>query len=1052
MPSLVPASESDLPLIARLRDAVYRERLAVALFANGVPVSPGYTYYDREAARWFSASVTVPTEWAGERVGLCIKIAGGEPLLFVDSKPYQALDYYHETALLHDPALGGETHELGIEVYARTVGVDVVFESAELVLMDREASRLLYDTRVLQQMAYSTRGPLYEHGLSPLQQLSDRVDASSSASIRDSFPKINDSLQLARRVMAMLFKPETTTRPVEPRVVTCVGHSHLDLAYLWALPNTRKKVGRTWASMLRLMDEYAEFQFTQSQPFLYDVCKADYPDLWEWVKARVAEGRWEPTGAMWVEPDANIPSGESLIRQILHGQAFYKREFGAVSRVAWLPDTFGFPASLPQILAGCGVRYLLTSKLSWNDTNPFPHDTFRWRGNDSASEVLTHFLTAPESHPQLGREVATYNGTATAGQIDDAWERYAQKNVNNDILYCVGYGDGGGGTTREMVEMIRLFADMPGIPCATFGRADAFFDRLDEKRGEFPLWQSELYLENHRGTLTSQAWIKRANRYAETLLRNAEIFSVLAETETGTAYPAYELRGAWQTLLTNQFHDILAGTVVPQAVADARRDFARITEIGTLLLENALAAIAERVLLKDDSFVIFNPTDTLRPSDTVRVTVPATVIKAVEFADAGDALLPSQFLSVDKKGNRDYLVLLGEVGALGYQTITAYKSAGPQEESTVFAADGVLENDFARVTLNESGEITSFVHKIPADTDEEPDAVQEREVIAGGWRGNVLALYDDKPSAYDAWNIDREAFDTGVELSAESSVERFAVIEEGPVRAGYEITHRFRASTITQRIFLYAHSPRLEVQTTADWHEHQILLCVHFPVAINAPTATYEIQHGYIERPTRENTSWDAARFEVCHHRFMDLSEGDYGVSLLNDCKYGGCVRDNDLRLTLIKSGIYPDPEADQGEHIFTYALLPHTGSFRNETVDEAHALNYPLLSAFARKREPRKTPALPRAFALASVNDQGLVIDAIKRAEDGNGYIVRLYEAFNTRGSATLTLGFDVAEAFATNLLEEDPEPVAVTGGGDIAFSYRPHEIKTFRVVPAAR
>ncbi|MBC7806065.1 MAG: alpha-mannosidase [Akkermansiaceae bacterium] len=970
--------------------------------ADGHVIEPGYTYYDKEAAKWLTASVFVPTEWAGERVGLHIEITGGEPLLFVDGEPYQALDYNHAEVLLYDPARGGEAHQLLIEIYAPTAGREITLQSAFLVRIDRAVRTAILDDAAAQQIA----------------AVPEKVQDSGAGTM------------------------------------TCIGHSHLDLAYLWALPNTRKKVGRTWASTLRLLDEYPDFCFTQSQPYLYDVCKTDYPDLWERVKTRVAEGRWETTGAMWVEPDTNIPSGESLIRQVLHGQALYKREFGEVSRVAWLPDTFGFPASFPQILAGCGIHYLLTSKISWNDTNRFPHDTFRWRGSDGFSEILTHFVTAPQYHAQLKRNVATYNGDATVAMIVGAWDAYRQQNVNAEILHCVGYGDGGGGATPRMVEMVRRFADAPGVPHCAFGRADDFFDRLDAKRDAFPAWRGELYLENHRGTLTSQAWLKRANRQCETLLRNAEIFSVLAETETGAAYPAEELGAAWRTLLTNQFHDILAGTIIPEAVADARRDFAQIEEAGTRLLHTAMTAIAERIPVKEDTFVVFNPTDTLRPSEAVRVTVPANVIKAVEFADASDALLLSQFLSVDKKGNRDYLVLVTDVGALGYQTITAFKSSGPQEESTVFAerleGAGVLENDFAYVTLNENGQVVSFRHKISEDSDDEPDAVREREVIADGEHGNVLAVYEDKPAAYDAWNIDRAAFHTRTDLAHIATVERFAVIAEGPVRAGIEVVQRFRESTVTQRIYLYAQSPRLEIETVVDWHEHQTLLCVHFPVAVNAERAVYEIQHGYIERPTYENTSWDAARFEVSHHRWMDLSEGDYGVSLLNDCKYGGCVRENDLRLTLIKSGIYPDPDADLGLHQFTYALLPHTGDFRNETVDEAHGLNYPLLTQFVRKSDKRKMPALPRAHALASVNDQGLVIDAIKRAEDGNGYIVRLYDAFNTRGAATLTFGFDIAEAFATNLLEENGVPLLITGEGDIAFSYHPHEIKTFRVVPS--
>lgn len=982
---------------------IYRERVSLfpisfqasnAASDNWQEIEPGFTYDDTAASSWLKKTITIPAVWAGERVGLLIEITGGEPLLLIDGKPYQALDYNHADVLLHEYAQGNETHTLTVEIYARTIGTAITVQQAELVLIDRVAQKQYYDALAAEQLAGLTN--------------------------------------------------------TEKSIATCVGHSHVDLAYLWALPNTRKKIGRTWASMLRLMDEYADFRFTQSQPFLYQVAKEDYPELWERVKARVAEGRWEITGAMWVEPDANIPSGESLIRQVLHGQQFFEREFGARSTVAWLPDTFGFPATFPNILAGCGIHSLLTSKLSWNDTNRFPYDTFRWRGTDGTSEVLTHFLTTPSYHANLKKSLTTYNGEATYEHIAGAWSGYAQANVNDEILHCVGYGDGGGGTTRQMVEMVHRFADAPGMPQSRFGRADEFFDRLATKQSAFPTWRGELYLENHRGTYTSQAWIKQANRRCEALLRNAEIFSVLAEVEAEVPYPADELHAAWETLLTNQFHDILAGTVIPQAIIDAKRDLAEVEASATQLLDNALNAVAERVPVREDSIIIFNPTDTLRPAEVVRVTVPGNIVKAMEFADESDAPVPSQFLSVGKKGDREYLVLLSEIGALGYQIITAYKSSGPQEESTVSAekenGGAILENDFARVTIDAQGEIVSFIHKVYSD-DENPDALTEREVIAPGERGNVLALYEDKPAAYDGWNIDADAFQKRTLLRDIASMERIAVTENGPVRAAIEITYKFNASRITQRMYLYAHSTRLEFETVADWHEQQKLLCVLSPVAVNAERATYEIQHGYIERSTHTNTSWDTARFEVCHHRWMDLSEGDYGVSLLNDCKYGGAVRDNVLRLTLIKSGIYPDPNADQGEHRFTYALLPHTGDFRSETVDEAHALNYPLLSRFVRKADKRKTPALPRTYDLATVNDQGIVIDTIKKAEDGDGYIVRLYEAFNTRGTATLTVGFDTEEVASVNLMEEEPASVMVTGGGDIAFTYTPHEIKTFRI-----
>ena len=561
--------------------------------------------------------------------------------------------------------------------------------------------------------------------------------------------------------------------------------------------------------------------------------------------------------------------GEPLIRALLYG--------AHTETVDFRSETY-LPSNVPQVLSGCGVRFVRVA-------DGFPEPTFRWRGADGSTVIVTTGENPPEA-----------------------------------------------------------FA-------------------------AFPVWRGEVGQGVAHKTPTT--------RNAETALRNAELFCVLAEVEAGAAYPGTELRTAWQALLDG--HDA-------DAEAAAKR-----------LLDAALAAIAERVPVKEDAVLVFNPSDTLRPSDAVRVTVPTNVVKAVEFADENDALLPTQFLSVDKKGNRDYLVLLNEVGGLGYQTITAYKSSGPPEESTVAATpDGkgmLLENDWARVRLNASGAIVSFVHKLSGDDENDPDAVIEREVIATGQR-------------------------------APAETRNLSVIENGPVRAAVACTVPGNANPV-KHVVLYAHSPRVEV--------HGAPAESDYGVAINCERAVVETPHGYSERSTYSAMDVDLPQFG-----WVDASEGDYGVSILSNDAVSVLVRESIIHVSA--------PVPTDG---FTYALLPHTGNFRTETVDEAHAVRYPLLSRFVRKGEKRAVPVLPRGYVLASVNDQGLIIDAIKKAENGIGYIVRLYEAFNTRGTATLTLGFDVAEAFETTLLEANIEPLPVSAGGDIVFSYRPFEIKTFRVVP---
>jgi alpha-mannosidase len=1076
--------------------AVYRDKLPLGPWTwekDGEDLQEarlGFRWTDAEAASWLRLPdpIVVPDAWAGERVALYLDIPGVEPLLFLDGAPTQALDYNHQDVLLHDSAQGGERHRVEIECYAPSRGGTGEIRAADLVRVDRDAYMLYYDFQVALQLLgvlpeESREGQGVRAALDAAMNALDYTRGRHADAFYASLP---GAIAALREQLYDKF-PGDAVR--DPRMV-CAGHSHLDLAYLWAVPNTRKKVGRTFASALRLMDEYGEYHFTHTQPQAYAWAKEHYPDLYARVQERVAEGRWEPTGGMWVEADCNVTGGESLIRQILHGNRFFEREFGIKSRVLWLPDVFGYSAALPQIVKGCGMDYFMTTKISWNQTNRFPHDTFFWRGIDS-TDLLTHLVTTPGYHAQLQQHYYTYNGEITADKVKGAWNEYRGKAANPDeLLFLFGWGDGGGGPTRHMIEAGRRLASVAGVPRCTFDNAEPFFDRLHERiagNPRTPRWVGELYLENHRGTYTSQGRIKRANRKNEILLRNAEVFSALASVEAGAAYPQAELTKAWETLLLNQFHDILPGTCIPSAVAESLGDHAAVTQAAGAALHTALDNLVAGIGTRDNAVVVFNPTDTLRPAEVAHVTVPANLVRkgALEFADTDGAPLLSQFLGTNGTENR-YLVLVNDVGGLGYQTLSVGKAGGAPEGSNLKAqvaltpgpsprlgrgeedkdrataealavsgtplpslgeGPGVratLENDLVRVTFDDAGEIVSFVHRI-FDDEEDPDRFTEREIIPPGQTGNALVLYEDKPYAYDGWNIDPYYEDKPYPLREVGTVESMRMVENGPVRAGIEITRRFFDSTLTQRVYLHAHSPRLTFETDVDWQERQMLLKAEFPVAVHAERATYEIQFGNVERPTHRNTSWDAARFEVCAHKWADLSEGDYGVSLLNDCKYGHDCHENVLRLTLLKAGTHPDPEADRGPNTFTYALLPHTGDWRGETVDEAYALNYPLLTRFA-PANPKGT--LPASYEFATVNDQGIVIEAIKQAEDGDGIIIRLYEAFNTRGTATLTVGFALAEAFAVSLVEADPAPLE-HGENTVTFDYRPFEIKTFLLRP---
>ena len=1048
--------------VSEIEAAVFRARLPLGPLAfeqNGDAkgsISVGFSWTEAESAAWLRGNFTVPTEWADERVGLWIDIPGGEPLLYLGGEPAQALDYNHQDVLLFESASGSETGDFAIECYAPTRGATQTLRACDLVLIDRAAYEYFHDFRVCVQLLdvldeNTSEGQGLRVALAQSMDVLNFTSGPKSAAFYQSVPKAQAALHDG--FFARFPAPETNDAP---RMVLA-GHSHIDLAYLWAIPNTKKKVGRTFSTVLRLMDEFPGYHFTQSQPQLYQWAKQHYPGIYDGIKRRVKDGRWEPTGGMWVEADCNVTSGESLIRQILWGNRFFEHEFGIKTRVLWLPDVFGYSAALPQIIKGCGMEYFMTTKISWSQFNRFPHDTFWWRGIDGTS-VLTHFVTSPDYHAGLQQHLFTYNGKLTAQELSGAWKSYQQKAINNELLDLFGYGDGGGGPTRTMLETGRRLESAAGVPKSTFGKSEPFFDRLHNRVKDNPLtpqWVGELYLENHRGTYTSQGRIKRGNRVGETLLRGAELFGTLAAITTGADYNKAELDSAWEKILLNQFHDILPGTCVPEAIADAMRDYETAHETARGVLNTALDTVAARVKTRQNAIVVFNPTDTLRPSDAVLVEVPAplTAVKGgIEFSDEAGAPLPHQRIGGMGKSNApaSFLVSVPDVGAMGYQSLFVGRAGGPTEAPFLRAEPRVLENEWVRATFDEAGEITSLIHKI-YDTDDNTgeETLTEREAVAPNQTLNALVLFEDKPYAYDGWNTDIFYEDKPYLLREIGTVENITVVETGPVRAALRIVRRFLASTLTQTVYLYAHSPRLEFHTTVDWRETQMLLKAVFPIAAQSTQATYEIQFGNVERPTHRNTSWDVARFEVCAHKWADLSEGDWGLSVLSDGKYGWDCHDNVLRLSLLRAGVHPDPNADKGENTFAYAVLPHSGDYRTETVDEAHAFCYPLLSRYA---PANPGGDLPLSFALASVDDQGIVLETVKQAENGDGFVFRLYEAFNTRGRANLTLGFPIKEVFAVNLVEENPVsvPFALSENGKssvLTFDFKPFEIQTFWV-----
>jgi alpha-mannosidase len=667
-----------------------------------------------------------------------------------------------------------------------------------------------------------------------------------------------------------------------------------------------------------------------------------------------------------------------------------------------------------------------------------PHDTFWWQGVDG-SEVMTYFITGsndwrPEDLVRdpgnALREYATYNGDMSVRQIMGSWVRYREKGLNTETLYSFGYGDGGGGPTEKMLEYADRLRDYAGLPKVVQGGAEQFFTNLRERlldNPRTPRWVGELYFEYHRGTYTSQARVKWDNRRAEEILHDAELWCAWAEAlGSGEAAWREALRRCWELVLLNQFHDILPGSSIGEVYLDQRRQHAEVQARAGAVLKVAQDIVARTIAAPVQSVAVFNASPFPR-SETVHIDLPPNAQSGATLVDAGGRPLLTQPV----EGVENAVLVAGlTVPPLGYTVVTVAPGTEVAAESELSVSERVLENRFFRLELDEQGNFASLY-----------DKRWHREVLAGP--GNRLVAFEDKPISYDAWDIDRFYAEKPYPLDVVSA---WRVVEQGPVRAGVELVRHWGPSTIRQRIFLHAETPRLDIQTHIEWHHRQVLLKAAFPLAVHATQATYECAFGHLQRPTHRNTSWDEARFEVPAHRWADLSEAGYGVSLLNDGKYGYDCLGSVLRLTLLKSGIQPDPQADEGEHHFAYALLPHGPDWSIEdTVAAGYNFNLPVHSRLVGGGSG--TALTHQSFVVSdSVN---AVVDTVKPAEDGDGIIVRVYDCANHRGTVRLTLAHAPASAESVTILEQpDAEAGPITLAGDtLSFDLLPFQVRSFRL-----
>ncbi|CAN5347721.1 glycoside hydrolase family 38 C-terminal domain-containing protein [soil metagenome] len=941
------------------------------------PFAIGTSWGPPWSTMWLHITGTVPAEWVQHDevpevvidLGFVTAVPGfqaegtaytpqGAIIKAVESRnqylpvgaPGSPIDFYLEAAANPDilgsldffPTQFGDKSTAGTADLYRLMRVDIA-------LRNLAVWELRSDFTTLLQLAEQVPASLPRRG-EIIQAMERAADALDPNDVRGTATDAREALA------TVLEQPAHATA----HRVSAVGHAHIDSAWLWPIRETVRKVARTFSNVLALMDDDPDFVFAASSAQQYAWLQQYYPELFARVKQRVAEGRFVPVGGMWVESDTNLPGGEALARQFIVGKRYFIEELGVEPVEVWLPDSFGYSGSLPQIVVAAGSRWFLTQKISWNETNRMPHHTFWWEGIDG-TRVFTHFPPAD-----------TYNAELTAAELALAQSQYGEKGKANSSLIPFGYGDGGGGPTREMLASARRFADLEGSPRVEIESPAQFFERAEHEYAAPPVWRGELYLEAHRGTYTSQANMKSGNRRSEHLLREAELWAATRSVRLGDPYPYDELDDAWRTVLLQQFHDILPGSGIAWVHHEAERKYA-------------------------------------------------------EVAIALERLIAECTAALSGAGPTEYAFNAGPYAVDGAIALGSSPVVVPQGASTA-RRDGdtiVMENSRVRATIDNRGLLVSLV-----------DIAADRELIPADSPANLLQLFRDTPTLWDAWDIDSTYTHTVSDLTDVDSID----LHDAVVTIG----RSFGASTVVQRLWLDEASGSLQISTRVDWHEAQKLLKLAFPLDVFVERAASEIQFGHIYRPTHANTSWDAARFETVAHRWVHVGEAGYGVAIANDSVYGHDIRSTQsddgkgrtvVRLSLLRAPLYPDPASDQGVHEFTVAV--RTGAAISDAVALGYRLNLPLRQVHGdRQVEP-----------LVGVDNPAVVVEAVKLAEDRSGdVVIRLYEALGTRARARVDVGFPVQQAVRTDLLERTLDQLAIESGA-VSLELRPFEIVTLRL-----
>ena len=991
-------------------DATYYVSKEQVLFKNRLegeyaPIKQGKVWGEAGENAWFHLKGQLPASWKNKKIVASLDF-NGEGLIFSDEGiPLQGItsssvynrEFKRDISPIFENSNGGEEIELWIEAVAiGYLGVNLPLDpkpndtnrygeyrgkvnKIEYAIFDEELWQLWLDIEVLNGLVKT---------LPEKSVRRSRIIRNVNKAI-DAYGDNQNNSTSARSILKLELSKTASASDLS---VSAVGHAHIDTAWLWPVSETIRKCARTFANQIALLEKYPEYIFGASQPQHYVFVKEHYPELFKKIKHFVKEGRWELQGGMWVEADTNLISGESLIRQIIHGKNFFMDEFEVEVENLWLPDVFGYSVALPQILKKSGIDYFLTQKISWNQINEFPHNTFLWEGIDG-SEVLTHF--PPENN---------YNSYLSPDYLIPGRDNFKEKDFIDEFISLYGVGNGGGGPKSDNIEFGKRMSNLEGAPKVRFGRADSFFESLNKYKDELPVWQGELYLELHRGTLTSQALVKKYNRKLELKLRELEILYSTLPIEN---YPAQQFDAIWKKVLINQFHDIIPGSSINAAYKVTHKEYETALDDCAKLKHDA-----SKLLFKesDNSMVLFN---SLSYKFSGAITLPE---------NWGNGLVDSENNRVEVQKERDEFIALVNIEPLSF--LTLYKSA-EYEIPKVNKQDLILENAMVLYEFDNDGKLTKAY-----------DKELDLNILADDEMGNLLSLYDDHPLDWDAWDIDIFYETSHLEYAKGIAAETFC---DGKVRKGLKFNFAIGNSKIQQFIFLTDNNKRLDFETEVEWNEKHKMLRVAFPVNVFNNQASFDVQYGFINRNTHRNTSWDFAKFEVPAHRYADISREDFGVALLNDSKYGYKVLNNIIDLNLLRSPSYPDPDADIGNHKFIYSLLPHSGNLTNsDVIPQAAQLNQGIMIF---PRTENISAAVP-----CKVEGLGISLETIKKAEKSDSLIIRLVETTGSNSKGLLRFNKYPVRISETNLIEwEENEEYLISDHYEIRL--KPFEIRTYKL-----